>query len=646
KYRLDWHMTGIYTVSAEVLSMLSGFGYFAVLVLDPGPNNTFALETELYAEPGNYTVCKLYGINDCWSDPPPAQDNSTLQFNHTYNLNDNAYYNCHTEFHVWWSTSVLTYRRPCRGQLGGWGAGAPKCHPDACMQNLPAASSHITKTINVDYREENGNVTYSCPANMSTLDRQTEQIVICTKSPRKFEFLPKVVNDCVVCNTQPVVANASVVWDNTTLWVIGDNMTVTCMEKYHLHGDVVTQNITCTATGWEDATDCVLIPYLSTNFQYCFADPPPAPSPLISNTTSADFRNASGTVTYTCPDLMATRDGRSEQVVTCSETPTEYVFLPVSVDDCDVCLGTPTVENATVDWDPSVSYTVQSYVTATCNSSYLAEGDVTTQVVTCNSTGWEVVAGCYPACVDDPPLPGETMTLMPYDYRGVGSILHYNCSPGLFLRQNDELLNGTTAVCGDDLIWKLTHSPLICDTPVWTFPMTPNGTTCDLQEAPNWPGTTFNCTCEEGLMGVTGDDSTSVTVTVEEWVFEDPEFYCVNGTTVPPPVAPSGVLATQLDPPYVIGTTITYACEEGTESSTGQDQYNITLAATGWPELDPRNTAIHYYVRSSSEMWSLRYCVSYWLSSTVYAFHSLYVCGSTQPIVASSAQENKWVSGS
>ncbi|XP_047493512.1 uncharacterized protein LOC125042089 [Penaeus chinensis] len=590
---LGWDLNGTYELSAELLSALGTSDWHAHLTLLPGVDANFTLETDLYTDVGNYTICKLYGINHCWSDPWPARDNTTLVFNHTYNLKDSAHYDCHPGFHVWWSTTHRSYRRDCRGQIGGWGGGAPKCDPDACVKNLPTAPSLVTMTTNGDYQKENGTITYTCPPTMSTLGRQTEQIVTCTRTSRNYVFSPDFVNECVVCNTEPIVANASTTWDNTTTWEIGDNMTATCMERYHLYADVVSQNITCTATGWEEATDCVLIPY-------CFDDPPPAPSPLMTNVTSVDFRNATGTVTYTCPDLMGTRDGRSTQVVTCSETPTEYVFLPASVEDCDVCLGTPTVENATVDWDPSLNYTVQAFVTATCKLSHLFEEGVTSQVVTCNNTGWENVTGCYPACTLDPPLAGKNMEQLAYNYSGVGGVVHYNCSPGFLLKHDGEdILNATSAVCGNDLTWQLAHSSLICDTPIWTSPTPPNGTACDLLPTPIWPATTANCSCEEGLLGVTGVDYTTASATVEGWLFEEPEFYCVNGTTVPPPVAPSRVVATAAEPPYPIGTTITYTCEEGSVSSTGQSQYNVTLTANGWPDLDP----IFYCISNYRLLW-------------------------------------------
>lgn len=81
---------------------------------------------------------------------------------------------------------------------------------------------------------------------------------------------------------------------------------------------------------------------LSLTYTGCDGDPPSAPSPLIASTASEDFRDATGNVTFTCPPLMATSDGRKDQVVACSETPSEYVFLPAVVLDCDgefLCAG-------------------------------------------------------------------------------------------------------------------------------------------------------------------------------------------------------------------------------------------------------------------------------------------------------------------
>lgn len=105
-----------------------------------------------------------------------------------------------------------------------------------------------------------------------------------------------------------------------------------------------------------------------------------------------------------------------------------------------VCLGTPAVDNATVDWDPSLTYTVQAFVTATCNPSHLFEESVASQVVTCNSTGWESVPGCYPACTQDPPLAGENMEQLAYNFSGVGGVVRYNCSPGFHLKYDGEVM--------------------------------------------------------------------------------------------------------------------------------------------------------------------------------------------------------------
>lgn len=63
-----------------------------------------------------------------------------------------------------------------------------------------------------------------------------------------------------MCVAEPKVNNATTDWDETAVWYIGDNVTATCLDKYHLHGDVVSQTLACTATGWEEVEGCVLIP--------------------------------------------------------------------------------------------------------------------------------------------------------------------------------------------------------------------------------------------------------------------------------------------------------------------------------------------------------------------------------------------------
>ncbi|XP_037786475.1 uncharacterized protein LOC119582333 [Penaeus monodon] len=249
----------------------------------------------------------------------------------------------------------------------------------------------------------------------------------------------------------------------------------------------------------------------------------------MTNVTSVDFRNATGTVTYTCPDLMGTRDGRSDQVVTCSETPTEYAFLPASVEDCDVCLGEPTVGNATTDWTAASLYLIGQAVTATCLQDHLTDGDVASKNVSCTSTGWETVGGCYLACVSAPPSAGLNMVQEERNSSGVGSVIHYVCSPGFLLRQDGEPKNATTVVCGDDATWQISDETLACANPIWTLPEAPNGTVITVPDPPNWPNTTFGCFCQDGLWSATEVTETTVMATLDGWVLQDPDFFCING---------------------------------------------------------------------------------------------------------------------
>ncbi|XP_037785811.1 uncharacterized protein LOC119581752 [Penaeus monodon] len=51
-------------------------------------------------------------------------------------------------------------------------------------------------------------------------------------------------------------------------------------------------------------------------------------SALVTRTVSEDFRNASGSVIFTWPYLMATTDGKTHQVITCSEKPSRSSQTP------------------------------------------------------------------------------------------------------------------------------------------------------------------------------------------------------------------------------------------------------------------------------------------------------------------------------
>lgn len=103
------------------------------------------------------------------------------------------------------------------------------------------------------------------------------------------------------------------------------------------------------------------------------------------------------------------------------------LFLPA-------CLEEPLVEKAVTDWNENAVYVVGSTVTATCDEGHLAKGDVSSQVVSCQSGGWEAVTGCYAACMAEPPAEGRNIHRGGFR-RGVGAIIRYKCVPPHFLRQ-------------------------------------------------------------------------------------------------------------------------------------------------------------------------------------------------------------------
>ncbi|XP_037786474.1 uncharacterized protein LOC119582332 [Penaeus monodon] len=260
---LGWNDDGIFAPDADILESLgvSGFVYFASVMVGPSQNASFNVSAVGHAIPeGSYAVCKLHGILDCWRDPHPATANMSRTWDQSNELNAWANYTCQEGFHVSANANRVTQHLPCRGQLGAWGLAPWDCAPDGCFDDPPLSPSQVTMTPSLDYRSEDGVILYTCPADIATLDNVTVQNVTCTRRFPKFVFLPETVQECLVCIAEPTVGNATTDWDETAVWYIGDNVTATCLDKYHLHGDVVSQTITCTATGWQKVEGCVLIP--------------------------------------------------------------------------------------------------------------------------------------------------------------------------------------------------------------------------------------------------------------------------------------------------------------------------------------------------------------------------------------------------
>lgn len=66
------------------------------------------------------------------------------------------------------------------------------CHADPPVAPAP----DIVVTRSADFRDENGSVSYACPANMTTRAYESVQVVTCTKCAARFKFLPARVQDC------------------------------------------------------------------------------------------------------------------------------------------------------------------------------------------------------------------------------------------------------------------------------------------------------------------------------------------------------------------------------------------------------------------------------------------------------------------
>ncbi|ROT79049.1 hypothetical protein C7M84_002235 [Penaeus vannamei] len=124
-------------------------------------------------------------------------------------------------------------------------------------------------------------------------------------------------------------------------------------------------------------------------------DGPSPPSALIKEARTPASLHLNGTLTFTCPQRMATRDLAATQILTCSLVPGGYAFRPAAVEACDVCLGEPKVEHATTNWQRTQTYVVGEHVLATCGRGHAFDATEKSREVSCTEAGWHVLGSCY-----------------------------------------------------------------------------------------------------------------------------------------------------------------------------------------------------------------------------------------------------------
>ncbi|XP_042862622.1 uncharacterized protein LOC122247411 [Penaeus japonicus] len=254
----SWSKRGIYTPNREFLNNLPGEKSYVLLTVNPGPSASFTARRIPYSINATLAVCKLHGLIDCWSQPR-LLENATQTWSGEFKYNTLVTYKCNDGFHLNRKTDKVIQHSRCQSQLGDWGL-PQKCVPDGCHADPPVAPApDIVVTRSADFRDENGSVSYACPANMTTRAYESVQVVTCTKCAARFKFLPARVQDCDVCNAEPLVPNATTDWKATSVWSVGDTVTAKCLENHHLYAGEVTQTISCSVTGWEEAVGCQLI---------------------------------------------------------------------------------------------------------------------------------------------------------------------------------------------------------------------------------------------------------------------------------------------------------------------------------------------------------------------------------------------------
>ncbi|KAG7158083.1 Complement factor H-related protein 3-like [Homarus americanus] len=375
------------------------------------------------------------------------------------------------------------------------------------------------------------------------------------------------------------MTRSSWTWESTET-ALATVLVYTCYPGYFLNANLSLSSMTVKCVGqlggWYPRTVHNCFP-----IDVCTEDLPTAPSSLMTREESTNVRYLNGSINFTCPANMSTQEGNTTQTITCVYENSTYLHHPATVAPCDVCLGEPTVGNATTDWDLSNTYKINTTVTATCNEKHVATLTNNTQVVTCTETGWEQPPACYAE---------SNMTRANFTANTLGTTITYTCEEGLYTITNQTYTvpqAEITATCNSDAQWTYNGTALHCTT------------TAPALGSHDWDGFTKESdtqvvyTCDETLFF--GDESSNITVTCQQgnWTTIDQNIFQCRQVTAPPPPFPDGVIiptsggSAASSMTFWAGDTLNITCAEGKVTPTGVNMTTITNNGTAWSPIDP-----------------------------------------------------------
>ncbi|XP_069953072.1 sushi, von Willebrand factor type A, EGF and pentraxin domain-containing protein 1-like [Cherax quadricarinatus] len=401
----------------------------------------------------------------------------------------------------------------------------------------------------------------------------------------------------------PQGANMTRIWNNGTS--PGTVITYRCLPGYFLGNDTLedVQEVFCLGQfgGWYPS---VLQPCLRAE---CNVTDLPDWSNVSTN-QSANYTYLNGTVTYTCPPTMTTFSNLTQQVTTCSIQNTSqpfFSYLPAPA-PCDRCATEPLVENATTTWSASTTWQVNDTLNATCNANHTFNLTTSTLDFSCTPLGWEILAGCYPACTTKPPeITLGGLKLSAFTNNSVGTELIYTCPQNTYMPPTQVSSTPDTEIivnCTTEMTWAPNISTYTCVQMCLSDPLSPPvGATSDWNNFTRSVGTEVNVTCSDGMKFA--DLNESVIVRCENdgnWTSVDPTLLtCRAEITVPPPSLPVGVtsmLVTSADGtvmsgtytgPYWSGMSLNFSCPQGTMAPDGRTYTTVTESGGAWSTLDP-----------------------------------------------------------
>ncbi|XP_042215403.1 complement factor H-related protein 4-like [Homarus americanus] len=482
------------------------------------------------SEPIDYRACQLYGPLRCWSDPPPASEIMTREWNGSRAMSSEAIYRCPPGYFVYGYLNVEEWKVKCRGQLGNWIPDWLSCYAiDVCHMVVPAAPSNLTNiTTWDDSYQLNGTLLYTCPPNMTTQSLAVNQSFTCVREALvgggyDYLYTPAVVEPCDVCMGEPEVILATREQVNGTLYLITDTITVTCNESHEVTFGLNSQLVTCTETGWEEATPC----YLACVEAPAIAGANSTRSNHTSNTLGTQLLYECDAGFYMLPN--GTTELINQTTITCDA---QGLWSPAAPPPCVYyCTEEPTpVSNATTNWTNTIKYVFGDTVTVTCLPSHMTDLCNVTQTLTCTDTGWTVGTPCYRVCVDDPPSLSLNMTAGNQTEKRIGTVLQYTCFTDQLMLINEE--NHTVAstvevTCGEDGLWSPVGPIPACGLSTTDLPDLLLNAELTGPDGPYTVGSTVFYSCAEGYQSSTGALSCPTVYTGVEWVLEDSGFTCL-----------------------------------------------------------------------------------------------------------------------